>query len=114
MLTDQVVQAFRGELKEIIPNLIEEVIWTREEAAEEHYQLLICKIIEETCSFRTEVKSIFYWLGMDDDFFVEHKIDETPTFAEFFKVFKNKGGGLQILRALLNVLEDLDVELAQV
>ena len=112
MTTDQILHNFRVELAKLVPDFVKELLLTRDEATMEHHQLLICNAIKETCSFRTDSLSIFKWLDLDEDFFTIEKINFADSYDNFFRAFKNKGGGLIILTKLLDILEDIDIELA--
>jgi len=110
MSIDQTLQLFRAEVSELVPYFIDELIWQREEATEEHYQLLICDIIEQNFSFRQDIYALFSWMGIGDDFFFENDLASTTSFKEFFTMFRNNGGGLVVLRFFLNRLEQIDGE----
>lgn len=112
MTPDQVLQIFRAEVKTLIPEIIKEVLWTHPAAAEEHYQLKICEILDSICSFRVDIKAICEWLGIEDSFFIDNKLNSANTYDEFFDGFKKCDGGLVILRQITTILEDLDIELA--
>ena len=104
---------FLTEFEIIIPSLVEEVIWTREDAWVEHYQLLTCAIIEKTLKTPLEVKALFEWLGIPTVMFEKGgSLYEPITDLEFFRHFREWGCATTIVEKALEYLEDLDMQMA--
>ena len=114
MKLEEVLECVRDELSEIIPDIIDECLFTtKNEASKEHLQLEICKIIESCCEANFDIKAIFSWLEIDDSFFDQAPFNQPGcSLMEYKRSFREMGGGVLIIDKIIENLLDISIELA--